>query len=37
MASVAQQERRHEAVLGRNWKLGNWQVRGFSLEDVAVL
>jgi len=35
MASVTQQERRHEAVLGRNWKLGNWQVRGFSLEDVA--
>jgi len=35
MQAVQQQERRSEAVLGRNWKLGNWQVRGFSLEQHA--
>lgn len=31
--TMQRQEQRQEAVYARNWKLGNWQVRGFSLED----
>jgi hypothetical protein len=33
IARVQRHEQRQEAVYARNWKLGNWQVRGFSLED----
>ena len=32
MTSVQREEQRRVAVCDRNWKLGNWFVRGFSLE-----
>ena len=33
MQQLQNSEIRQEAVYTRNWNLGNWQVRGFSLED----
>lgn len=33
LTATQQQEYRQDAVTGRNWKRGNWEVRGFSVED----
>lgn len=33
MSSLQREEQRRLAVCDRNWKLGNWFVRGFSLEE----
>jgi hypothetical protein len=32
IAAVQREEQRRDAIGDRNWKLGNWQVRGFSIE-----
>jgi hypothetical protein len=35
IASLQRQEQRRSAVCDRNWKLGNWFVRGFSLDMIS--